>query len=154
MHLVHRTMKIPELFEVAAAMERFAATYHKYAVSVVPLYCTSTCSFELLLLKSSSDSHTFLFLTLIYRNLVKNGDFNLCETDGPMDRPTDGWMDTPRNAFKNQSKIEICALMTHQCLHGLGNLMLFSSFRDNLGPFSLKICQWIGSINTNCQWQH
>ena len=93
MHLVQRTMKIPELFEVAAAMERFAATYHKYAVSVVPLYCTSTCSFELLLLKSSSDSHTFLFSTLIYRNLVKNGDFNSCETDGSMNGPTDRWMD-------------------------------------------------------------
>ena len=75
MHLVHRTMKIPELFEVAAAMERFAATYHKYAVSVVPLYCTSTCSFELLLLKSSSDSHTFLFSTLIYRNFGQKRRF-------------------------------------------------------------------------------
>ena len=96
MHLVHRTMKIPELFEVAAAVERFAATYHKYAVSVVPLYCTSTCSFELLLLKSSSDSHTFLFSTLIYRNFGQKRAILTCLTqmDQWIDRQTDGWTDT------------------------------------------------------------
>ena len=41
----------------------------------VPFYRTSTCSFELLPLKSSSDSHTFLFHTLVYRNFGQKRRF-------------------------------------------------------------------------------
>ena len=38
------------------------------SLELVPPYRTSPCSFELLPLKSSSDSHNFLFQTLVYRN--------------------------------------------------------------------------------------
>ena len=66
-------------------------TIDAISLELVPLYRTSTCSFELLL-ESSSDSHTFLFQTLIYRNFGQNGDFSRFQLvcDGPTDRPTDG----------------------------------------------------------------
>ena len=41
-------------------------TIDAFSRVLVLLYRTSICSFVLLLLKSSSDSHTFLFQTLIY----------------------------------------------------------------------------------------
>ena len=56
-------------------------------LKLVPLYRTSTCSFELLPLKSSSDSHTFLFQTLVYRNFGQNRRFQLV-CDGQTDRRT------------------------------------------------------------------
>ena len=85
--------------------------YHRYATSVmrnksngvrtidafsrvhVLLYHTFICSFVLLLLKSS-DSHTFLFQTLIYRNFGQKWRFcsistRLWRTDGQTNEPTD-----------------------------------------------------------------
>ena len=50
-------------------------TIYAISLKLVPLYRTSTCSFELLPLKSSSDSHTFLFQTLVYRNFGQKRRF-------------------------------------------------------------------------------
>ena len=50
-------------------------TIDAISLDFVPLYSTTTCSFQLLLLKSSSDSHTFLFQTLIYRNFGQKRRF-------------------------------------------------------------------------------
>ena len=43
-------------------------TINTFLLVFVPLYRTCTCSFVRLILRSSSDSHTFLFQTLIFLN--------------------------------------------------------------------------------------
>ena len=50
-------------------------TIDAFSRVLVLLYRTFICSFVLLLLKSSSDSHTFLFQTLIYRNFGQKRRF-------------------------------------------------------------------------------
>ena len=74
-----------------------SSDYRRVLARTCTHFCTFFCSFVLLLLKSSSDSHTFLFQTLIYGNLVKTilHDFNLCVTDGRTDKQMDGQMDGP-----------------------------------------------------------
>ena len=69
-------------------------TIDAFSRVLVLLYRTFICSFVLLLLKSSSDSYTFLFQTLIYRNFGQKRRFwsistRLWRTDGPTDRRTD-----------------------------------------------------------------
>ena len=76
-------------------------TIDAFSRVLVLLYRTFICSFVLLLLKSSSDSHTFLFQTLIYRNFGRKRRFS-CLTD----QRTDGRMDghTLLKRCKNASK--------------------------------------------------
>ena len=79
-------------------------TIDAISLVLVPIYRTSTCSFELLLLESSSDSHTFLFQTLIHRNFGQKRRFfaistRVWRTDGPTDRRTDGWTDVPTDGW-------------------------------------------------------
>ena len=57
-------------------------TIDAISLVLVPIYRTSTCSFELLLLESSSDSHTFLFQTLIHRNFGQKRRFCSIPTRG------------------------------------------------------------------------
>ena len=59
-------------------------------------HCTFTCSVVLLLLKSSSGSHTFLFQTHIYLNFGQKRHFFMISTCvWPTDRRTDGRTDGP-----------------------------------------------------------
>ena len=63
-------------------------------------YCT-TFSFVLLLPECHLDSHTSLFLAILYLNFGKSGlfrDFNLGVTYRPIDGQTDG----PTDIWKNQ----------------------------------------------------
>ena len=73
-------------------------TINAISLEFVPFYRTSTCSFELLLLKSSSDIHTFQFQTIIYRSFGQKRRFcaistRVWRTDGRTDRRTDRRMD-------------------------------------------------------------
>ena len=56
-------------------MSNGVRTVDAISLELVPLYRTSTCNFELLPLKSRSDSHTFLFQTLVYRNFGQKRRF-------------------------------------------------------------------------------
>ena len=68
-------------------------TIHAFLLVLVHLYRTFTCSFVLLLLKSNSDSHTFLFQSHIYLNFLSKTafwyDFNMCVMNRRTDRKTD-----------------------------------------------------------------
>ena len=65
-----------------------------FSLVLLPRYLTFTCSSVLILLNSSSCSHSFLFQTLIYRNFGWNGAFARFQLvcDGPMDGQTNWWM--------------------------------------------------------------
>ena len=95
-------------------------TIDAFSRVLVLLYRTFICSFVLLLLKSSSDSHTFLFQTLIYRNFGQKRRFWSISTRlWRTDRPTDGRTDTPsyrdaRTHLKTSKLNSVC--MNKSCL--------------------------------------